>query len=252
MAIGLTQERRVLPNQGNWIRLSGSHAKHWRQPGLEPLKVGHSYHLAIDPASGVILEAKNLGPADPPDEPTSLYPIDPYVDLQPLSRAEAESFFSRLRRQPHIPFQYPTDGCFARAHEMCRLIECYLDREPRNVVAKVWNRGDLIVRTDNNPRCKVEWGIHVAPVIRVDDELIVIDPSLHDNIVCVEEWRKRQSDPRAIGYLTSRHAYRLADGEEAFVGDDDFSKTEMDLQFHREKLFCLIHCHGPLPYPCSR
>lgn len=252
VAIGLTQVRRVLPSEGDKIRLSGSHAKHSLQPSLEPLKVGYSYQLAIDPASRVILKAVNLGPEEPPAEQVSLYPITPRTDLQPVTREEAERFFSLLRRQPHIPFQYPADGCFARAHEMCRLIERHFDRDPRNVVGKIWNRGDLVVRTENNPMCQVEWGIHVAPVVKVDDDLIVIDPALFESTVCAEEWRHKQSDPEARRFFSTRHAYQLTDDEKAFVGDDDFRKTEADLRFYREELFSLIHCHGPLPYLCER
>ena len=40
-----------------------------------------------------------------------------------LSETEAENLFSELAEQDHIPFDYPPDCCYSRAHEMCRIIE---------------------------------------------------------------------------------------------------------------------------------
>src|SRR5262245_3805822 len=80
---------------------------------------------------------------------------------------------------PCIPFLYPDDGCWARAHEMCRLMIA-AGAKPR----KVWIDGKLRVNTKNNPNCFVKWGWHVAPIICVrrrrfgQSENMVIDPSL--------------------------------------------------------------------------
>jgi hypothetical protein len=67
---------------------------------------------------------------------------------------------------PCIPFLYPDDGCWARAHEMCRLM-VNMGLPPR----KVWidhSYGVLLqVSTKNNPNCYVEWGWHVAPTLCV-------------------------------------------------------------------------------------
>jgi len=65
---------------------------------------------------------------------------------------------------PCIPFLYPDDGCWARAHEMCRLMinmglsprKVWIDHSPGN-----WLR----VNTRNNPACYVQWGWHVAPTL---------------------------------------------------------------------------------------
>ena len=65
---------------------------------------------------------------------------------------------------PCIPFLYPDDGCWARAHEMCRLM-INMGLSPRKVWIDhsfgVW----LHVNTRNNPQCYVEWGWHVAPTL---------------------------------------------------------------------------------------
>src|SRR6202008_2347296 len=84
---------------------------------------------------------------------------------------------------PCIPFLYPDDGCWGRAHEMCRLM-INMGLSPR----KVWidhSFGHFLhVNTKNNPQCFVEWGWHVAPTLCVrgpkfcPTQSMVIDPSL--------------------------------------------------------------------------
>jgi hypothetical protein len=97
---------------------------------------------------------------------------------------------------PCIPFLYPDDGCWARAHEMCRLMIAAGAR-PR----KVWIDGNLHVNTKNNPQCFVDWGWHVAPIICVRRlfraEYLVIDPSLFTTPVTEATWKGVQGDPNA-------------------------------------------------------
>jgi hypothetical protein len=103
---------------------------------------------------------------------------------------------------PCIPFLYPDDGCWARAHEMCRLM-INMGLSPR----KVWidhSPGHwLHVNTKNNPQCYVEWGWHVAPTLCVrgptffSTERMVIDPSLFTTPVSKATWKGVQGDPSA-------------------------------------------------------
>jgi hypothetical protein len=103
---------------------------------------------------------------------------------------------------PCIPFRYPDDGCWARAHEMCRLM-INLGLSPR----KVWidhSAGSVLhVSTRNNPKCYVEWGWHVAPTLCVrgptffQTRRMVIDPSLFTSPVSEATWKGVQGDPNA-------------------------------------------------------
>lgn len=83
-----------------------------------------------------------------------------------LSKTKAQQIFDAMNTTsceplavppPCIPFLYPDDGCWARAHEMCRLM-INMGLSPR----KVWIRSQwpnrLHVDTKNNPACFVEWG----------------------------------------------------------------------------------------------
>lgn len=75
-----------------------------------------------------------------------------------------------------IPFLYPDDGCWGRAHKMCELMIA-AGEQP----GKVWIYGQLKVNTRNHPNCEVPWGWHVAPILQVTlgdaTQLQVIDPS---------------------------------------------------------------------------
>lgn len=246
VAFGLTKVRKVLAADDDQVRLSGSHARH-RRKTEEPLVVGRSYEVAIDPGSNAILAAT---PKEEPavEEPTARFPIDPKADLRAMSWDEAEALFSRLQRQPHIPFQYPANGCWARAHEMCRLIEHHLDSDPTDVVAKVWNDGDLMITSSNSPECQVEWSYHVAPVVRVGEQPLVIDPALFKGPVGIDEWRNAQADPSSETAFTSWKAYDLRD-DWMFVAATP-EKTEKDLEEFRRDLINQIYCRGPLPYRC--
>jgi hypothetical protein len=98
---------------------------------------------------------------------------------------------------PCIPFLYPDDGCWGRAHEMRRLMAA-AGAAPR----KVWIYGSLVASTRNNPNCQVFWGWHVAPSLcvrrgfwRVGEE--VIDPSLFTGPVSKATWKGVQGDSNA-------------------------------------------------------
>jgi hypothetical protein len=99
---------------------------------------------------------------------------------------------------PCIPFLYPDDGCWGRAHEMCRLMIA-AGVNP----AKVWIYGSLNAKTRNNPSCQVFWGWHVAPTLCVRIKWFfitqrqVIDPSLFTQPVSEPTWKSVQGDPNA-------------------------------------------------------
>lgn len=256
IAFGRTSVQRVLSSREGEVLLSESSARHSVIPTVQ-LSVGRWYELAIDPASGKILAASQVEPLVPVHETGLRYKIDLYT-LSSVTHSEAKNFFSRVRHQPHIPFQYPLNGCWARAHEMARLIESYFDPDPRDVVAKIWNFGPrLSVKTGNNPFCEVEWRYHVAPVVKIGknplEDLLVIDPALFEEPVPVDTWRCRQSDLSQEHLFTTRHAYKVAAAppSKPLFAKENPGQTEEDLQTYRDQLFSMIYCSGPLPYNCE-
>src|SRR6184192_74804 len=84
---------------------------------------------------------------------------------------------------PCIPFLFPDDGCWGRAHEMRRLM-VNLGLEPKKVWITASHDVALHPSTRNNPACSVSWRWHVAPTLCVrgrwffNTQRMVIDPAL--------------------------------------------------------------------------
>lgn len=151
---------------------------------------------------------------------------------------------------PCIPFLYPDDGCWARAHEMCRLMAA-IGLKPR----KVWISGwPLDTPTRNHPNCAVRWGWHVAPTLCVRREwwrwwllwwgrrTMVIDPSLFTTPVTVPTWKGVQGNPSATLTYTDASDYRWGET------DPTYAKTADRLAHYRLQLQARALTVGPPPY----
>jgi Glutaminase len=107
---------------------------------------------------------------------------------------------------PCIPFQYVIDGCYARAHQMRRIITTRY----RYCCEKVFsfanqNNDTLAVRANKWGGCCVRWWYHVAPLVRVRFQIpaipklnltlaMVIDPGMFDKPVLLSTWLSAQQD----------------------------------------------------------
>jgi hypothetical protein len=144
---------------------------------------------------------------------------------------------------PCIPFLYPDNGCWARAHEMCRLMIA-AGVKP----AKVWIDGTLTAATRNRTDCKVQWSWHVAPTLcvrtrRCMKATYVIDPSLFTGPVTEATWKSVQGDPTATLTHTSASVYyRPA------TTDPNYVATNQDLATYRNALKLRSATIGPPPY----
>jgi hypothetical protein len=149
---------------------------------------------------------------------------------------------------PCIPFLYPDDGCWARAHEMCRLMismglsprKVWIDHSPGN-----W----LQVNTKNNPNCYVQWGWHVAPTLCVrgkkffQTQRMVFDPALFTTPVSEAAWKGVQGDVNATLTPTGADQYWHGGGT-----DPGYVYTNADLAFYRLRLQNRANQVGPPPY----
>jgi hypothetical protein len=146
---------------------------------------------------------------------------------------------------PCIPFLYPDDGCWARAHEMRRLM-VNMGLSPN----KVWIQGTLHVNTRNNPQCFVNWGWHVAPTLCVrgpgwfQTQDMVIDPSLFTTPVDEPTWKGVQGDPSATLTPSDGSIYYYW----GYETDPTYSKTNFQLNKYRLKLQARAVQYGPPPY----
>jgi Glutaminase len=145
---------------------------------------------------------------------------------------------------PCIPFLFPDDGCWARAHEMCRLM-IGMGLSPR----KVWIRGSLYVSTKNNPNCHVWWGWHVAPTLCVrgpgffQTQRMVIDPSLFTTPVSNATWKGVQGDSNATLTDSDSSQFWPSGGT-----DPTYSDTNYYLAIYRLQLQNRAIQQGPPPY----
>lgn len=167
-------------------------------------------------------------------------PGAPGSATNPLTTAQAEALFKEMAGQPHIPFNWPADGCYARAHEMRRLMA-----EKGIESAKVFNYGSLSVTSPSIPDGGVTWRYHVAPTIEVQQsdgstKPMVIDPSLSQSLMTPQEWKDKQGDPGSRLEPAGGHAvYKpegVADNDPRVNRDDTYEDTKKELEhFRRER-----------------
>jgi hypothetical protein len=96
---------------------------------------------------------------------------------------QADEIFQEVAAMKDIPYRYVADGCYARAE----IIAERLAKEGI-IVDKVWAEDGIL-----KPNSDLEWNYHVAPVIWVHEkngtyDRKVLDPSLEDHPVAVNEW----------------------------------------------------------------
>jgi hypothetical protein len=127
----------------------------------------------------------------------------------PINMEQAQGVHDAMAAREDIAFGYPTDGCYARAELMADAME-----EAGHNPGKVWafarlGGEPLHVDTENHPDGFVEWGYHVAPTLQVrgNDGTVrtrVIDPSMFDHPVTVDEWVGAMNCPSAEVEETAR------------------------------------------------
>ena len=149
---------------------------------------------------------------------------------------------------PCIPFLYPDDGCWARAHEMVRLMLA-MGLKPY----KVWIQGwPLNPDTRNHPNCEVTWGWHVAPTLCVRTKWwwfwgtrMVIDPALFTKPVSKATWKSVQENPNATLTDTDGTYYNWIWSQPDDVG---YADTNYYLSYYRLQLQARAMQSGAPPY----
>jgi hypothetical protein len=258
--------------QGVEVELIISHAVHILQTShpryeelLNRLKAAQASGAVVavteDPSSHDIIEVSELIPTAAAASPEEVEAgpeagLD-VVALAAISLAQAQRLFQLMNTKvccpsgptaPCIPFGYPDDGCWGRAHEMYRLMA-----NEGVVCNKVWIYGSLRAATTNNPHCDVRWGWHVAPTLQVNtgsrQETYVIDPSLFTSPVTQATWAGVQGDPSARLVATAGSVfYRSYSG--ATQTDPSFTDTDRVLAQYRDTLrLRSVGPDGPPPYP---
>src|SRR5262249_42607126 len=114
--------------------------------------------------------------------------------------------------------------------------------------SKVWNyahdffeegANGLKADTPNVPEGYVEWRYHVAPTVKVNSgdgrpKDMVMDPSLFDKPVTVDEWKKSMKDDRSKIEMTDDKPYFRTPGGIYVEEDEDRQDTKNTLKEHIE------------------
>ena len=250
---------------GRTVRFERSHAA-FRADGdvLQQLKtaIGSSVRFAADPADGTVFMVDSISP--PPPASVVKHPLFPTITALQKARPQPKPPFpttERLRQlhnvlgmQPHIPFAYPKNGCWARAEAMCQLLIGFLGINQR-LVSKIWiscSTGSapcFEVPTKVNPDCKVRWFWHVAPLVETEKTYLVMDPSLSDKPVDRAGWRALVHGTVS----TAKFEYSTPDrwGFSDSLDVDAAEKARQlkrDLAEYRDALSLQIIGSGPIPY----
>ena len=94
-----------------------------------------------------------------------------------------------LRR---ISWNYPDDGCYARASLGVRNLSQLSFPKPN----KIFVFGNLRFKTKNSPRGVVGWWYHVAPIVEVNGVKFVLDPAINRiRPLLLIDWLKKMGDP---------------------------------------------------------
>ena len=153
------------------------------------------------------LNEKNTSPRIECSDPDNQDTLD---EVSVISLKTAQKLFKKLAADPNVPFKFPEDGCYARAHYMAQQLE-----KSKIISAKIFLHGEYLhVDAPTSPNKEVYWGYHVAPVVKVkvgkDIVPMVFDPSIFDGPVHVKEWEAIQTRPPGrfgSSYYTRRFQY---------------------------------------------
>jgi hypothetical protein len=185
----------------------------------------------------------------PPAVAPAVAGITPQQAQQAFGLATATNCSPASPTPPCIPFEFPRDGCWGRAHEMGRLLAGG-GFGPR----KVWIFGSLRVQTRNDPNCVVHWGWHVAPTLLVNtgvsSEAWVIDPSMFQAAVPQATWVAAQNDPGNRTLDTAADVFYRDEPGASIQYDPMFAQTNAVLARYRNELRARTAQYGSPPFNC--
>jgi hypothetical protein len=162
----------------------------------------------------------------------------------PLTWDQAQALFAEFKASD-IPFKLPEEYCFARAHQMRRLMD-----EKGIDCAKYWTLpGDgRKLHVPDTVAGPVSWSYHVAPAVLVHGpngpQPVVLDPSLFDGPVSPQLWADTQGIPGLQPYPTNSRVYQISLNPFWWIPDDDYTRTTPDLNEARRLLTEREKQHG--------
>ncbi|MCP4581984.1 MAG: hypothetical protein GY839_10220 [candidate division Zixibacteria bacterium] len=191
------------------------------------------------------------GPSETPPPPTPDPPVTPDRATQIFNDMNSETCAACNPSSTCIPFLFPDDGCWIRAHLMAYDMRDYTPPEDPE---KIYIQGSLDPFVPNHPDCRLPygWGWHIAPTLMVTlpggDEKRVIDPSLASAPVSETEW-KNLNNPLSTPTLTPL-AWTVYNPVLNNTATD--AQAQSAMQYYRNALKTRCLQFGPPPYSCIK
>lgn len=92
--------------------------------------------------------------------------------------------------QRRISWKFPDDGCYVRAE----LMTTFMEAKNLPQTQKLFVFGNLAVKTPNTEAGMARWWYHVAPLVRVQEVVYVLDPSIdYNKPLTVLQWKQLMS-----------------------------------------------------------
>jgi hypothetical protein len=200
--------------------------------------------IDVRPMAGSSVTARRDLAPQPSEGPTEAVSVTLAQAQQMFNLVSPKVCCPAVAAAPCIPFNYPDDGCWGRAHEMCRLMIA-AGITPN----KVWIFGSLRAASQNNPNCQVLWGWHVAPTLSVDTQTYVIDPALFNGPVTQSTWAGVQGDPNPTLIPSPASTFWRNQNPSSAITDPTYAQTNSVLTTYRNALRVrATGAAGPPPY----
>ena len=214
------------------------------------MEAGTPLLVTARPLSSVIVDVREL-PLHMRTKQLLKAEPEPYVPGRAVSPERAKHLFGKMLERncdplaissACIPFNFPANGCWIRAHLMC-----YMLVREKEQPGKIWSSGALKAHTVNDPSCLVSWPWHVAPVLMVTQPdgsaaEMVLDPSLCTEPVMPGVWLALQTDPKANYIYSSWKRYGH------YGGEAEEETASEDMNICRYGLRDMCEESGPPPY----
>ncbi len=151
-----------------------------------------------------------------------------------------------------ISFQYCEDGCYARAHKMCWIINNKYHYDTHKIFSFALGGDDLCVQAQKWGGCCINWWYHVAPIVNVKTpqgvKSFVFDPAMFDQPVLLSVWLHAQENPACASggnahvtkiNLQPTASYAPADGTgSTFYTDPTYSGTNSTMAGYSALISC--------------
>ena len=150
-----------------------------------------------------------------------------------------------------ITFQYCEDGCYARAHKMCYLLNNKYHYATQKIFSFAVGGDNLSVKAEKWGGCCINWWYHVAPLVTINTttgpKAFVFDPAMFDQPVLLTTWLHAQENPACSStpHVTAFHIQPTASYSPAsyssnptYDTDPLYSDTNTTLVNYKNNISC--------------